>query len=281
MCLVNEALLRCTSPCKEEKLIDLKDNLIEVIKLTEQALKLKQTGVLVQTENGDVPAETTLPPKSPSTPNDPYADEMALFLSEINEFSSSDKKQISTTTDNNNIEIIEDIQTLTDKLNNELYGKKYLAPYVHAWGGKTYHNAFICGLEENTEYSTKNEVTVKVKVLFINPTNREMIPCEYYLNGDCRFESDDKCHFSHGELIDFNDLKEYVEPNFHLLEKSNHPVLVKQIDKIWKKGKTISCDFNNKICKIKLEENRKEINCNFEDVLPIQIDEGIFKKRIY
>jgi hypothetical protein len=35
-----------------------------------------------------------------------------------------------------------------------------------------------------------------------------MLPCPYYLEGDCRF-SDEQCHFCHGKLVDLASLKEY------------------------------------------------------------------------
>lgn len=44
--------------------------------------------------------------------------------------------------------------------------------------------------------------------MFVNPIHKKMVPCPYYLEGECKFP-DDKCHYSHGELIPFADLKEY------------------------------------------------------------------------
>lgn len=45
-------------------------------------------------------------------------------------------------------------------------------------------------------------------MLFVNPTEREMMPCPYYLEGSCKY-SDNQCHYSHGELIPFSKLREY------------------------------------------------------------------------
>jgi len=44
--------------------------------------------------------------------------------------------------------------------------------------------------------------------MFTNPMQKDMLPCPYYLEGNCRF-SDEQCHFSHGELVDLASLKEY------------------------------------------------------------------------
>lgn len=35
-----------------------------------------------------------------------------------------------------------------------------------------------------------------------------MIPCNYFLDGDCKF-SDEQCRFSHGYVVSFSDLREY------------------------------------------------------------------------
>lgn len=76
--------------------------------------------------------------------------------------------------------------------------------------------------------------------------------------------------FSHGELISYIELKEYKEPDFTLMQKSKYPVLVKQNDRIWYKGRIVSSNFTDKSCKVKLDQSKKEISCDFEDVLPVR-----------
>lgn len=49
---------------------------------------------------------------------------------------------------------------------------------------------------------------VQVRVLFLNPTHKEILPCPYYLDGKCKF-SDQDCRFSHGELIPLSSIQEY------------------------------------------------------------------------
>lgn len=146
-----------------------------------------------------------------------------------------------------------------------------MAPHIHAWGSKTHHNAFICGLDDTNEYDENNLDQIKVRIFFTNPTHREMIPCSYYLDGSCRFDVG-KCRFSHGELVPFADLKEYKEPDFSLLSKPNSMVLAKQNDRIWHKGHLVSSDFQLKICQIKLDHSKKEVSCAFEDVLPMHAE---------
>lgn len=76
-------------------------------------------------------------------------------------------------------------------------GRKCSAPHTHSWGAIAHHNAMICGLDDTTDYDEDDVelANVKVKVLFTNPTHREMLPCSYYLDGDCRFPAD-KCRFA-------------------------------------------------------------------------------------
>lgn len=54
------------------------------------------------------------------------------------------------------------------------------------------------------------------------------------------------------------------------MQKSKYPVLVKQKDRMWYKGRIISSDFSEKSCKVKLDQSKKEVACDFEDVLPIR-----------
>lgn len=72
----------------------------------------------------------------------------------------------------------------------ELVGKKCSAPYTFAWGARDYHNALVCGIDTDSDMLDLEHI--RVKVLFTNPIHRNMVPCPFYLDGDCRFESD-KC----------------------------------------------------------------------------------------
>lgn len=149
-----------------------------------------------------------------------------------------------------------------------------MAPHTHTWGSVTYHNAFICGLDETTEYDeaavhvlSAIDDNIQIRVMFTNPTHREMVPCAYYLDGDCKFDRT-KCRYSHGELVKRTALRPYVEPNFAKLSRRNGFVLAKQSDRIWYKGQVIDSDFEQRTCRIRIESTNKEMICNFEDVLP-------------
>lgn len=146
-----------------------------------------------------------------------------------------------------------------------MIGHKCSAPHRHTWGPITYHNAIICGIEE--ESNEVNANIIRMRILFTNPTHKEMVPCSYFLEGDCRFDSE-KCHFSHGELVPFDELKEYKEPQFEKL-KRNGVVLAKMKDRIWHKGRVLCIKSEEKVCLVRLENQQKEKDIPFEDLFPI------------
>ncbi|KAK2189070.1 hypothetical protein NP493_115g02039 [Ridgeia piscesae] len=65
-------------------------------------------------------------------------------------------------------------------------GTKCRVPHSHEWGEKQYCNALILGVEP-----FELDDTPKVRVLFCNPTHRSMLPCPYFLDGNCRFSEED------------------------------------------------------------------------------------------
>lgn len=143
-----------------------------------------------------------------------------------------------------------------------------LAPYTHSWGSKAYHNAFVCSLDETAEDEIIDFDKIKIKVMFTNPTHRDMVPCSYFLDGSCKFDSD-KCHYSHGEAVLYSELRDYKEPNFQMLQRVKCQVLAKQSDRIWYRGRIVASNFDDKTCTVKLEQSNKEISCDFPDILPI------------
>lgn len=68
-------------------------------------------------------------------------------------------------------------------------GKKISAPHTQAWGGTTYHNALVCAADNVDDVPIEN---IRIKVLFTNPMHQNMIPCPFYLNGECKFDTE-KC----------------------------------------------------------------------------------------
>lgn len=75
--------------------------------------------------------------------------------------------------------------------------------------------------------------------------------------------------FSHGEEVAYAELKEYVEPDFTLLNRNRCPVLAKKDDQIWHKARVTKTNFDEKTCLVTLEHTKNEIECQFADVFPI------------
>lgn len=151
-----------------------------------------------------------------------------------------------------------------------MIGEKCSAPHKHSWGSTSYHNAIICGIEDTAFADEDDNLDVRLRVLFTNPTHKEMLPCSYYLEGECRFD-DANCHFSHGESVSAAQIKQYVAPDFTRLSR-NCEVLAKMQDRLWHRGRVLCANFVEKICRVRLEgQNKKEreLDFNFEDLHPI------------
>ncbi|GJQ88095.1 hypothetical protein Trydic_g13107 [Trypoxylus dichotomus] len=141
-----------------------------------------------------------------------------------------------------------------------LEGTKCKAPHKHSWGDIVYHNALICSIMNSLENND-----FEVKVMFINPTHQEMLPCPYYLETDCKF-SEDKCRFSHGEIVLFSSLREYTEPNFESITVGSK-VLAKRCDSLWYKA-SIKRLFSEK-CIVTFESNGKNEELELCNVWPL------------
>ncbi|XP_018574144.1 zinc finger CCCH-type with G patch domain-containing protein [Anoplophora glabripennis] len=186
---------------------------------------------------------------NPSNNNDPLSDEFALFMAEMEKEGAVVKR---------------DEEPALKKLElNDIEGKKCRAPHKHQWGNIAYHNAMICSVEPE---SVDDEMMVRV--LFINPTHQEMLPCPYYYESDCKF-TEDKCRFSHGELVTYSSLQEYIEPKFDLLSRGSY-ILAKQKNNLWYRA--IVKKIYEERCLVKFESNRKEEEVILEHIFPLNGD---------
>lgn len=154
---------------EKESLQDLKRNLQELLLLTLETLNAHSTP---KTENGQSSTNTA---NHKDDADDPFAKEMALLMAEINESEATE----------HSVELDRIRRKLVD-----IVGTKCSAPHTHAWGATSYHNALVCAADSIDDIA--DEANIKVKVLFTNPTHKNMVPCPYYLDGDCRFDAD-KC----------------------------------------------------------------------------------------
>ncbi|XP_025831725.1 zinc finger CCCH-type with G patch domain-containing protein-like, partial [Agrilus planipennis] len=197
---VNLAISTFEDGKDKEDLFSLKNNLEQLIQLTKESFQ--------QLEN------LTASTSSSSDTSTSFDCEYALFMSEM------EKDGV----------LLESNETSSSKILNiedelkAIEGMKCKAPHKHQWGDVIYHNALICSVVACENYSSMDDI--EVKVMFINPTHEEMLPCPYLLESSCKFD-DEKCKYSHGEVVAFSCLKEYIEPKFELLTNGSK-VLAKQ-----------------------------------------------------
>nr|CAI5849815.1 unnamed protein product [Callosobruchus analis] len=227
---VNQALTTCENEEQKEELLALKASIVELLSLTNG-------------ENVDDECKT-----KPSS-SDNLEDEFALFMAEMEKEGAIEKQDQET--EHRPFIFEGDISTIE--------GKKCRAPHKHQWGDIVYHNAMICSVVSDS----KDEI--KVRVLFTNPTHQEMLPCPYYYDSDCKFSEED-CRFSHGEVVLFSSLQEYVEPQFDLLETGSN-VLAKQENNLWHRA-VIKYLFDDK-CLVRFESNAHDLEVKLEHVFPL------------
>lgn len=161
-----------------------------------------------------------------------------------------------------------------------MVGDKCSAPHIHSWGAVTYHNAIICGIEDEAGIDDEGNIDVKFRILFTNPTHIEMLPCSYYLEGNCRFDHTN-CNYSHGEIVSAKSLRKYAEPDFSLLSH-NCVVLAKTKDRLWHRGRVLCVNYVEKECRVRLDNRttkERDIDIPFEDVFPIY--EGTYNHILY
>lgn len=260
----------------------MRDDLNELLQLTRETLD----DTYQQSAKADSPADVQTALTGVAAPaDDPLADEFHQFMREIREVddanrteSAAEREEPDETGSNSSSSgdhpvSSSSLEQIKQKL-TALLGTKCSAPHTHAWGGLAYHNAMICGLDDRTEYAAPLvEARVCVKVLFTQPTHREMVPCAYYLDGDCRFDLAGQCRYSHGHLVPYGELRAYREPDYGRLQtRSRCPVLVKRPDRMWHKAHTVAA--NGRTCRLRLDgDDRAELtDVDYADVLPLHAD---------
>lgn len=145
---------------------------------------------------------------------------------------------------------------------------KCKAPYGSTWGGVGYHNAMVCSVYKNSDETIKDIHDIKVRVFFLNPTHKEMIPCPYFLDGSCKF-SEENCHYSHGEIVAFSSLQEYKEPDFHTIKMGSR-VLAKQKNNMWHRSVILKLPENDgDEYRVKFEASGKIVEVDLQDLLPL------------
>lgn len=222
---VELALQTGLDPSQQSDLLKLKEDLSQLIELTESSLvSVKKSRLFASLEDTNTPQ--TNPHTEIGTSNGDFDSEFAAFYSELGEASNSN-------VDDNNEDGGDEEVNEEDDEEEDLSGTKVRAPYRTTWGTLEYHNAMVVGAEppEGEEPC--------VRVLYIYPTQKSMKPCPFYLEDKCRFL--DNCKFSHGEVVLLSELRDFVESDLSKLEEGSS-CLARHEDSIWYPAKVTDID---------------------------------------
>lgn len=256
---VNKCIQEAAPGAEYEELLSLKENLEELLKLTNESLnslEQKQNDVVNTAEEEE----------------DPFEKEYALFKAQLEaegeERNSENQKSIENDSkfDNDSSPQADEDCGIQNELDS-LIGKKCRAPYSNKYNAVEYHNALIVGIEIPEAISDLNHI--KVRVLFTNPTERDMVPCPYFLDDKCNF-GEDRCNFSHGYLASFGDLQEYQEPDFSNLKVGSRVLAKIGNAKVWK-STAIEDIVSDEQVLVKHEGNFASVPIH--DILPLTVED--------
>ncbi|XP_040009556.1 zinc finger CCCH-type with G patch domain-containing protein [Xiphias gladius] len=230
---VETALSAGLDPSQQSDLLKLKEDLSQLIELTEASLvSVKKSRLLASLEDSNgLQAYTSEAAADTSRAGDSVDTEFAAFYSEVGESSGSgcDTRQM----DGEGGGGVEDEEAEEEEEEDALSGTKVRAPFRTRWGTLEYHNAMVVGAEP------PDGEEAQVRVLYVYPTQKSMKPCPFYLEDKCRFQ--DNCRFSHGEVVYVSELREFVECDLSNLEEGSS-CLARHEDGIWYPAKIKEID---------------------------------------
>ncbi|XP_068606489.1 zinc finger CCCH-type with G patch domain-containing protein [Brachionichthys hirsutus] len=218
---VETALSAGPDPSHQADLLQLKEDLCQLIELTEASLvSVKKSQLLASLEDSAEAAAADT-----NSANNTLDTEFAAFYSELGESSgsSSDAKERGREEEGSEEEEEEE-----EEEEGLLSGTKVRAPYRTSWGTLEYHNAMLVGTEP------PDGEEAQVRVLYIYPTHKSMKPCPFYLEDKCLFQ--DNCRFSHGEVVYVSELREFLYCDLSKLEEGSS-CMVRHDDGIWHSAK--------------------------------------------
>lgn len=171
---VETALSSGLDPSEQSDLLKLKDDLLQLIELTEASLvSVKKSRLLASLEDSNA----TEARADTDSANNHLDAEFAAFYGELGESSGSSDNRERDTAEEQGEEEEEEEEEEEDVLS----GTKVRAPYRTKWGTLEYHNAMVVGAEP------PDGEEAQVRVLYVYPTQKSMKPCPFYLEDKCRF----------------------------------------------------------------------------------------------
>ncbi|XP_046417487.1 zinc finger CCCH-type with G patch domain-containing protein [Neodiprion fabricii] len=248
---VQIALSISASDPDRDNLLSLRSDIQELIDLTKE--NLNSVG-----ESGTIGDKRT---DGAEQDADPLAKEYALFKAVLEgNLEESNSAEQSKSPDDVRVDIEDELKALE--------GTKCRAPHGSGWGGVSHHNAMVCSIHSDIDSQVTSISDIKVRVMFTNPTHKEMLPCPYFLDGECRF-SDDQCHYSHGEIVPLSSLQEYSEPDFSSIKMGTR-VLAKQKNQLWHRAVVLQLPKGGENeCRVKFEASGTILELRLHDVFPL------------
>ncbi|XP_038046146.1 zinc finger CCCH-type with G patch domain-containing protein-like [Patiria miniata] len=268
----------------QAELLKLRDDLQQVIQLTEESLLSLKKSKLLSFVDGSSSVETSsssVKDKSPqrdgyvqqghsstaSSSTDKFDDEYAAFQAAIADDdyddstvlpSHSTSSLISETTG----EEAAGADDEEEREEDDISGTKCSVDHMEEWGGRQRQNAVVLCVEPRND--VKEEASLRV--LFCNPTSMSMKPCPYFLEGSCRFSVED-CRFSHGYIVKLSELHSFREPDFGLLELEA-PCLARYSDGVWYPASIQHIDEEQHQVTVQYESYGTTATLDVESVLP-------------
>ncbi|NXL93121.1 ZGPAT protein, partial [Alectura lathami] len=237
---VERALAAGPDPSQQADLVQLREDLKQLVELTEASLVSVRKSKLLATLDTNAPSSSS----SSSSPVGPLGqgadpdgaaqdEEYAAFREAIAELGTGDEPPADSdekpseggeeSKEKNESKCSEEEEE-SDREEEELSGMKVKAPYYSSWGTLEYHNAMIVG----TEYL--EDGSAGVRVLYLYPTHKSLKPCPFFLDDKCRFK--ESCRFSHGQVVSVEELQPFQEPDLSALQVGS-ACLAKHSDGIW------------------------------------------------
>ncbi|XP_070767024.1 zinc finger CCCH-type with G patch domain-containing protein [Enoplosus armatus] len=233
---VETALSTGLDPSQQSDLLKLKEDLCQLIELTEGSLvSVKKSRLLASLEDSNGPQANTSEAAAERN-----SAEFAAFYSELGESSGSSSdtrerhnEEEEEEEEEGGVEDGEEEEEEEEEEEDALSGTKVRAPYRTTWGTLEYHNAMVVGAEP------PDGEEAQVRVLYVYPTQKSMKPCPFFLEDKCRFQ--DNCRFSHGEVVYVSELREFLECDLSNLEEGSS-CLARHEDGIWYPAKIKEID---------------------------------------
>ncbi|XP_059049357.1 zinc finger CCCH-type with G patch domain-containing protein isoform X2 [Achroia grisella] len=278
--MVNDALKRVQDNAERDSLVALQSELQQLIQLTQESL------------DTTAPKDNVTETSQSNNEKSDLDDEYALFMQEMAKTgacNTDNEEKPECSKDNGQNE--SDNSDIEDELAT-LLGMKCAVYHTHKWGGQpSLHNAMVSAVVPRNDDDQFQDL--QVRVLFTHPTHAEMLPCPFYLDGECRFD-DEQCRYSHGNIVALSNLKEAIDPNFdsvkvgsRILLKLKRPegedisLTKKSTEKyhLWHRAIVKGIDLEKRVCLVKLEqgiqtgEKRKsvpeEFHVHLEEIFPL------------